>query len=607
MAHHDQRPGRTPDALDQRSPDTLLALLRAIQEQDTVPGLIREVASFMRRWSGCEAVGVRLREGEDFPYFETRGFPEAFVAAERFLCARGREGTLLRGTDGQPLLECMCGNILCGRTDPALPFFSPRGSFWSNGTTRLLAGTSAEERQAETRNRCNGAGYESVALVPLRSGGRTLGLLQFNDRAEGRFTAAAIDFLEQIADQVALALAGLMARAELRAAAAAQVQGEARYRSMFENMPAGFARCRMVFEDDAPADFVYLEVNPAFTRLTGLADVAGRRVSEIIPGIRDHSPDLFRTYGRVARTGRPEHLESYVEDLGIWFSLNVYSPAPGEFIALFETITERKQVDLEVREARTRLEAALTEIRQLNAGLEQRVLERTVELQEVNAELEGFAYAVSHDLRTPLRAMAGYSHALIEDLGPRLRDRERRDLDHIIQATVRMSDLIDGILQLSRISRAGLQRQWVDLSAAAGRIREELEAGEPGRAVCWEGQKACVPGATAGCWRSCCATCWAMPGNSARRPVRPGSRSWAGPGRAGSPSPTMGRASTWPMPPSCSNHSSACTGRTSSPAWASVWPPPGGWCSAMAGSSRRTRARAMAPGSPSASPVPTSF
>ena len=175
MADHEHRPD--PHALEARSAGTLLALLRAIQEQDTVPGLVREVTSFMRRWSGCEAVGVRLGEGEDFPYFETRGFPEAFVEAERFLCARGREGAILRGSDGRALLECMCGNILCGRSDPTLPFFSPRGSFWSNGTTRLLAGTSAEERKAETRNRCNGAGYESVALVPLRSGGRTLGLL----------------------------------------------------------------------------------------------------------------------------------------------------------------------------------------------------------------------------------------------------------------------------------------------------------------------------------------------------------------------------------------------------------------------------------------------
>jgi signal transduction histidine kinase len=267
---------------------------------------------------------------------------------------------------------------------------------------------------------------------------------------------------------------------------AIEARAEARYRSMFENMPAGFARCRMLFEGDDPVDFEYLEVNPAFALLTGLSDVAGRRVSEVIPGIRDSSPELFETYGRVARTGMPEHLDSFVQGLGIWFSLNVYCPAPGEFIALFETITERKQAEMEVRQARARLEAALVEIRTLNASLELRVQERTAELQAANAELESFSYAVSHDLRSPLRAIAGFSQALIEDLGPRLGEAGQHDLDHILKATVRMSDLIDGLLHLSRTTRADLQRQWVDLSAMAARIREELEAGEPGRQVVWD-------------------------------------------------------------------------------------------------------------------------
>ena len=96
--------------------------------------------------------------------------------------------TCVRDSRGNPVLECMCGNVLCGRFDPALPFFTPKGSFWTNGTSELLASTSEADRQARTRNRCNGEGYESVALIALRHGGETLGLLQLNDRAKGRFT-----------------------------------------------------------------------------------------------------------------------------------------------------------------------------------------------------------------------------------------------------------------------------------------------------------------------------------------------------------------------------------------------------------------------------------
>ena len=88
-----------------------------------------------------------------------------------------------------PICECMCGNVICGRFDPSKPFFTARGSFWTNCTTELLASTTEADRQARTRNRCNGEGYESVALIALRAGETALGLLQLNDRRKGRFTA----------------------------------------------------------------------------------------------------------------------------------------------------------------------------------------------------------------------------------------------------------------------------------------------------------------------------------------------------------------------------------------------------------------------------------
>jgi hypothetical protein len=90
----------------------------------------------------------------------------------------------------------MCGNVICGRFDPAMPFFTAKGNFWSNGTTKMLARYTDEDRQARTRNRCNGEGYESVALFRLRTGDETLGLLQLNDHSEGRFTPELIDFIE---------------------------------------------------------------------------------------------------------------------------------------------------------------------------------------------------------------------------------------------------------------------------------------------------------------------------------------------------------------------------------------------------------------------------
>ena len=143
-------------------------VLELLNQNDSRTDLIKDILFLVKAATGFEAVGIRLKEGEDFPYYETIGFSKEFVKAERYLCARDQTEELIRDSAGNPYLECMCGNIISGRTDPSLPFFTEGGSFWSNCTTELLASTTEEDRQARTRNRCNSAGYESVALIPLR-------------------------------------------------------------------------------------------------------------------------------------------------------------------------------------------------------------------------------------------------------------------------------------------------------------------------------------------------------------------------------------------------------------------------------------------------------
>src|SRR3972149_488259 len=107
------------------------------------------------------------------------------------------------------------------------------------------------------------------------------------------------------------------------------------YRSLFENMLNGYAYCRMYFDQGHPQDFIYLDVNSAFESLTGLKNVVGKKVSEVIPGIRESHPELFEIYGRVALTGKPEKFEMYVEALKMWFAVSVYSPEKEHFVARF--------------------------------------------------------------------------------------------------------------------------------------------------------------------------------------------------------------------------------------------------------------------------------
>jgi PAS domain S-box-containing protein len=123
------------------------------------------------------------------------------------------------------------------------------------------------------------------------------------------------------------------------------------------------------------------------------------------------------------------------------------------------------------------------EIRTLNAELAQRVAARTAELARANEELETFAYSVSHDLRAPLRALDGFSKALLDDYGDQLDEGGRHDLERVRAGAVRMGNLIDGILQLSRLSRRHVERVPVDLSALAGEVIGELISAEPDRQV----------------------------------------------------------------------------------------------------------------------------
>ena len=116
-----------------------------------------------------------------------------------------------------------------------------------------------------------------------------------------------------------------------------------KYLSLFDNMLDGYAHCEMIYDNHGnPFDFIYLNVNEAFERLTGLKNVVGTKLSEIIPETKDTHPELLEIYGRVASTGKPEKFEINFLPLNRWFTIAVHSPQKNHFIAVFENITERK-------------------------------------------------------------------------------------------------------------------------------------------------------------------------------------------------------------------------------------------------------------------------
>ncbi len=142
------------------------------------------------------------------------------------------------------------------------------------------------------------------------------------------------------------------------------------------------------------------------------------------------------------------------------------------FFAMIVDLTERKRTEKELADHR--------------AHLEELVARRTAQLEAANKELESFSYSVSHDLRTPLRAIDGFSLALMEDYGQELDDTALDFLGRIRRGAQRMSQLIDDLLQLSRINKSGLNWQTVDLTQMAADIWAELKAADTERHVTLE-------------------------------------------------------------------------------------------------------------------------
>ena len=174
------------------------------------------IIEHIRNFTNMDAIGIRLHDGMDYPYYVYDGFSESFIKRENSLCAYDN-GNRLKSSDGKKyLLECMCGNIIRGRFDKNLPFFTSHGSFWSNCTSDLLKESTEDDRQGKTRNTCIEMGYESVALVPIRIRNRIIGLIQLNDKKKDMFTLDLIEFMEMIGRQIGLAVNNSQMYTELK-------------------------------------------------------------------------------------------------------------------------------------------------------------------------------------------------------------------------------------------------------------------------------------------------------------------------------------------------------------------------------------------------------
>ena len=164
--------------------------------------LIEAYVGLVKAYLQCNAVGIRIRDDNgNIPYQAYDGFSQAFYESESPLSLH---------TD-----QCMCIAVIKGNVDPDQPFFTAKGSFYINGTSRFLATVPPEDR-GTTRNVCNAQGYESVALVPITINNSIEGLIHAADRRENRFPLRVVETLENTASRLGLALQRFQLQEQLR-------------------------------------------------------------------------------------------------------------------------------------------------------------------------------------------------------------------------------------------------------------------------------------------------------------------------------------------------------------------------------------------------------
>ncbi|HXW01060.1 MAG TPA: PAS domain-containing protein, partial [Anaerolineae bacterium] len=333
---------------------------------------------------------------------------------------------------------------------------------------------------------------EHLICLPVQRQTKTIGILCLNRLADPPFTTEEYELVQLFVHYVSLALENaqlyttleqrVMERTAQLEAANKELANEIDERQQAENALAEERNVLRTLIDNLP-DFIYVkdtESRFVLVNVTCLKDREMTSFEEII-GKTDfdlHPPELAAQYfaddQAVIQSGQPligrEELNITHYGQQRWLST---TKAPlrdslGQNIGLVgmsRDITKFKQGE----------EA----IRQLNTDLNR----RTIELEAVNKELEAFSYSVSHDLRAPLRAIDGFSQALLEDYIGQLDEAGRDNLQRVRAATQRMGQLIDDMLNLSRITRSELRRQPVNLSALVATIAWELRQSQLERQV----------------------------------------------------------------------------------------------------------------------------
>jgi PAS domain S-box-containing protein len=415
-------------------------VLQILNEPGDLPDTVERVLATLKTRTGFDAVGIRLQDGEDFPYFAQNGFSKEFLLTANALIAHDADGGVCRDKDGNACLECTCGLVISGKTDPANPLFARGGSFWTNDSFSLLELPADQDPRLHPRNQCIHQGYASVALVPIRTKDRVVGLIHLNARRKDGFTLETVELLESIGAHIAAALIRKQGERELR-------ESMALTEAVVDNVPL------MVFLKEAE-DLRFVMFNRAGEDLLGYDRKAllGKNNLDLFPpeqaahfmakdqealaghGVVDIPEEEILT----ARKGKRILHTQKVSILG-------YDGRTRYLLGISEDITEHKRKEAD----HARLQAQLTQAQKLESvGL--------------------LAGGVAHDFNNLLMGIMSYVELCRDKIGP---DHPIREwLDEITRDAQRSAEITRQLLAFAR--RQMIAPKILDLNeAVAGMLK----------------------------------------------------------------------------------------------------------------------------------------
>ncbi len=186
--------------------ELLLAALKILNSSGIEQRGIKKILKLIRVYAGIDAAAIRLKNGDDFPYYASDGFSPGFIKQESsvlepdILC---NDESLNSRTSS---LQCICGLVLQGKKIRNTPFFTAKGSFCINNTGKAADAITKKLPDLCLRNTCHKKGFLSMALVPLHDGNNIIGLLQINNKEKDKFTDETISFFESLGSLIGIAL-----------------------------------------------------------------------------------------------------------------------------------------------------------------------------------------------------------------------------------------------------------------------------------------------------------------------------------------------------------------------------------------------------------------